>query len=35
VAIRRDREGIWKRITFFDEDLVADPTASRVEIDAM
>ena len=35
VAVGRDREGVWERITFFDEDLVADPTASGVKIDAM
>jgi hypothetical protein len=35
VAVRRDREGIWKRITFFDKDLMADSTASGVKIDSL
>ena len=35
VAVRRDREGMWKRIAFFDKDLMADSTTSGVKIDSL
>jgi hypothetical protein len=35
VAVRRDREGIRKRITFFDKDLMADSATGGVKIDSL
>jgi hypothetical protein len=35
VAVGRDGEGIWKGIAFFDENLMADPTAGGVKIDSL